>query len=99
MQKRNPGLYPLPVDDNVASARMFHLAQDVFLGLRRRPAEQALNELIDAAQRFGLSQFTLARALVAAAGGAAALGVDTDAAAVVRQCWGDLLASKAPEQY
>ena len=86
------------MDDNVASARMFHLAQGVFLGLRRRPAEQALNELIDAAQRFGLSQFTLARALVAA-GGAAALGVDTDAAAVVRQCWGDLLASKAPEQY
>ena len=99
MPKRHQGVNPLPVDDNVANARMFHLAQGVLVGLRRRPAEQVLNELIDVAQRFGLSPFTLARALVAAAGGATALGADTDAAAAVRQCWGNLLASKEPEQY
>jgi hypothetical protein len=70
-----------PVDDNVAKARMFHLAQGVLVGLRRRPPEEVLSELIDVAQRFGLSPFALARALVAAGGGTAA---GTDAAAAVR---------------
>ena len=37
-------------------------------------------------------------ALVAAAGGGTA-GADADAAATVRQCWGDLLESIASEQY
>jgi hypothetical protein len=58
-----------------------------------------LSELIDVAQRFGLSPFALARALVAAAGDGTAAGADADAAATVRQCWGDLLESIASEQY
>ena len=64
MQERRRGVNPLPVDDNVAKARMFHLAQGVLVGLRRRPPEEVLSELIDVAQRFGLSPFALARALV-----------------------------------
>ena len=72
MQERRRGVNPLPVDDNVAKARMFHLAQGVLVGLRRRPPEEVLSELVDVAQRFGLSPFALARALVAAAGGTAA---------------------------
>jgi hypothetical protein len=79
---------------------MFHLAQGVLVGLRRRPPEEVLSELIDVAQRFGLSPFALARALVAAAGGGTAAGADADAdaAATVHQCWGDLLESIASEQ-
>ena len=61
MQERRRGVNPLPVDDNVAKARMFHLAQGVLVGLRRRPPEEVLSELIDVAQRFGLSPFALAR--------------------------------------
>ena len=101
MQERRRGVNPLPVDDNVAKARMFHLAQGVLAGLRRRPPEEVLSELVDVAQRFGLSSFALARALVAAAGGGTAAGADADAdaAATVRQCWGDLLESIASEQY
>lgn len=100
MQERRRGVNPLPLDDNVAKARMFHLAQGVLVGLRRRPPEEVLSELIDVAQRFGLSPFALARALVAAAGGTAAgVDADADAAATVRQCWGDLLESIASEQY
>lgn len=99
MLERRRGVNPLPVDDNVAKARMFHLAQGVLVGLRRRPPEEVLSELIDVAQRFGLSPFALARALVAAAGGGTAAGADADAAATVRQCWGDLLESIASEQY
>jgi hypothetical protein len=97
VQERRRGVNPLPVDDNVAKARMFHLSQGVLVGLRRRPPEEVLSELIDVAQRFGLSPFALARALVAAAGGGTAAGAD--AAATVRQCWGDLLESIASEQY
>ena len=89
MQETRRGVNPLPVDDNVAKERMFHLAQGVLVGLRRRPPEEVLSELIDVAQRLGLSPFALARALVAAA----------EAAATVRQCWGDLLESIASEQY
>ena len=55
MQERRRGVNPPPVDDNVAKARMFHLAQGVLVGLRRRPPEEVLSELIDVAQRFGLS--------------------------------------------
>lgn len=39
MPRRHQGVNPLPVDDDVANARMFHLAQGVLVGLRRRPAE------------------------------------------------------------
>ena len=101
MQERRRGVNPLPVDDNVAKARMFHLAPGVLVGLRRQPPEEVSCELIDVAQRFGLSPFALARALVAAAGGGTAAGADADAdaAATVRQCWGDLLESIASEQY
>ena len=38
MQERRRGVNPLPVDDNVAKARMFHLAQGVLVGLASRPA-------------------------------------------------------------
>ena len=75
----------MPGDDDVAKARMLHLPQDVLVGLRRRPPEEVLSELIDVAQRFGLSPVALARALVTAA-------------ATVHQCWGDLLESIASEQ-
>ena len=47
MQERRRGVNPLPVDDNVGKARMFHLAQGVLVGLRRRPPEEVLSELID----------------------------------------------------
>ena len=40
MQERRRGVNPLPVDGNVAKARMFHLAQGVLVGLRRRPPEE-----------------------------------------------------------
>ena len=50
MQERRRGVNPLPVDDNVAKARMFHLAQGVLVGLRRRPPEEVLCELIDVAE-------------------------------------------------
>ena len=62
MLERRRGVNPLPVDDNVAKARMFHLAQGVLVGLRRQPPEEVSCELIDVAQRFGLSPFALARA-------------------------------------
>ena len=84
MPKRRLGLNPLSVDDNVANARMFHLAEGVLVRLLRRPPEQILNELIDVAQRFGLSPFALARVLMAA---------------TVRQCWAILLEPVASEQY
>jgi hypothetical protein len=84
MPKRRLGLNPLSVDDNVANARMFHLARGVLVRLLRRPPEQVLNELIDVARRFGLSPFALARALVAA---------------TVRQCWAVLLEPIASERY
>ena len=44
MQERRRGVNPLPVDDNVGKARMFHLAQGVLVGLRRRPPEEVLCE-------------------------------------------------------
>ena len=54
MQERRRCVNPLPVDDTVAKARMFHLAQGVLVGLRRRPPEEVFSELIDVAQRFNL---------------------------------------------
>ena len=50
MQERRRRVNPLPVDDNVAKARMFHLAQGVLVGLRRAASRTGLNELIDVAQ-------------------------------------------------
>ena len=86
---------PLPVDDDVAKARMFHLAQGILIALHRRPPEEVLTELVEAAQEFGLSPFALARALVAATAGGAA-GVDAEAATAVRLRWGRLLEAGRP---
>lgn len=82
---------PLSIDDDVAKARMFHLAQGVLVGLRRRAPEVVIGELIDAAQEFGVSPFVLARALVTTAAGGATTGIDAEAAMAVRRRWGDML--------
>ncbi|PRC45894.1 hypothetical protein C6A85_92860, partial [Mycobacterium sp. ITM-2017-0098] len=70
---------PLSVDDDVSKARMFHLAQGILVGLRRCTPEEVIGELIETAQRFGLSPFALARALVTVTAGGAHTAADADA--------------------
>ncbi|PRC57391.1 hypothetical protein C6A85_33795, partial [Mycobacterium sp. ITM-2017-0098] len=53
--------------------------------------EEVIGELIETAQRFGLSPFALARALVTVTAGGAHTAADADAVAAVHKCWGDLL--------
>ena len=100
MQERRRSVNPLPVDHNVGKARMFHLAQGVLVGLRRRPPEEVLCETHRRCTVVRTVTICAGPALVAAAGGGTAgADADADAAATVRQCWGDLLESIASEQY
>jgi len=50
VQERRRSVNPLPVDDNVAKARMFHLAQGVLVGLRGNLPKRFYAKLIDVAQ-------------------------------------------------
>ncbi|MGB3355495.1 MAG: transcription antitermination regulator [Mycobacterium sp.] len=94
MREISRGMGPLSIDDDVAKARMFHLAQGVLVGLRRYAPEVAIGELIDAAQEFGVSPFALARALVTTAAGGATTGIDAVATMAVRRRWGDMFDSQ-----
>jgi|EndMetStandDraft_6_1072998.scaffolds.fasta_scaffold10194_1 hypothetical protein len=90
--KLQPKLQPTANDDLVRT-RYLHLAEGVLVGLRRRPPEDTLRELVDAARGSGVSPYAVAQALVDLAAGRRSLTADDapPAVAVVRRCWGDLL--------
>ena len=98
MQERRRGVNPLPADDNVAKARC-----------STSPRASSSDCADNLPKWFHANSSTVHRgsdchhlrwpARVAAAGGGTAAGADADAAATVRQCWGNLLESIASEQY
>jgi hypothetical protein len=98
-------VYAADADDALQTHALHYRGEHVVSVRPRRTAPTASRRGFERthrrAQRFGLSPFARARALVAAAGGGTAAGgdADADAAATVRQCWGDLLESIASEQY
>ena len=71
--------------------RVLHLAEGVLVGLRRRPPEDVLAELVNTARRAGLSPYVVAAALLKVASGQCPEDLSDPAIAVVHEAWGSLL--------
>lgn len=80
-----------------SAARTLDVAKGVLVALRRRDADDIFAELVQVAEKYALSPFALATALVAAAsGGSDIRGVNAAAAHAVEQEWGSLLSTVSP---
>ena len=80
-----------PWADEHSGTRVLDLALGVLVGLRRCGPKDAFSELVQVANRWGLSPFALGRALVAAASTPMTRVADSVAATAVADEWGRLL--------
>ncbi len=75
-------------------ARTLDMAKGILILLRQCSADQTFTELVEVRRKYALSPFSLAAALVVAAGGGPdPRGNNANAASAVEQQWGSLLSA------
>lgn len=80
-----------------SAARTLDVAKGVLVTLRRRDADDVFADLVEVAEKYALSPFAVATALVAMASGGSDVRADNTAAAhAVKQEWGALLPAVLP---